>query len=166
MDEYLQMIELKTAALIACALEIGVRLGGGDGRLAGAFRELGRNLGLAFQVQDDILGIWGDEAKTGKPVGSDIRRRKKSLPIVYALGRARPAARAALAQAYGHNPVDERGLATVLEVLDSTGARAEAERLARSWCDRAIAQLDGLPLSPPARHSLEEMAYFLSKREF
>lgn len=164
--EYLQMIERKTAALIACALEVGALLGGADGPSVNAFRELGRHLGLAFQIRDDILGIWGQESTTGKPVGSDIRRRKKSLPIVYALEQARGPARAALVEVYRHDVVDERALATVIEILDDLGAMAHAHRQAQGCCDQAIAQLDGIALSPSARNSLEEMAHFLSKREY
>ncbi len=165
-DDYMRMIERKTAALIACALEMGARLGGASHSAAAAFGELGRNLGLAFQVQDDILGIWGHEAKTGKPVGSDIRRRKKTLPIVHALQQAREPARSALVAACSHDPVDDRALATVMEVLEAVGARAESERLAHTCCRRALAQLEGVTLSPWARHSLEEMAYFLTEREY
>lgn len=165
-DEYLQMIGLKTGALIACALEMGALLGGAGAPAVGAFRELGRNLGLAFQIRDDILGIWGEEAKTGKPVGSDIRRRKKSLPVVYALERAQGRARATLAEIYRGGAVDDGALATVLDVLDGVGAEAEAQALTAACCDRALAEMDRVALSPWARYSLEEMAYFLTKRDF
>ncbi|HOG45189.1 MAG TPA: polyprenyl synthetase family protein [Anaerolineae bacterium] len=164
-SEYLQMVELKTAVLIACSLELGALVGGAELPAVHAFGELGRNLGLAFQVRDDLLGIWGDEAKTGKPVGSDIRRRKKSLPIVYALERAEGAARAALAEIY-RSGVDDRALATVLGILDASGARAQAERMATACCDRARTEMARLALPVEARRNLEEMAVFLANREF
>ncbi len=164
--EYLQMIELKTAALIACALEVGALVGTGDVGPAHAFRELGRDLGLAFQIRDDILGIWGDPAKTGKPVGSDVRRRKKSFPIVYALERGEGPAQTALAAIYRDQTIDERALATALGILDGIAARAEAERMALACCDRALAGLHQAALSPWARHSLEEMIDFLTRRDF
>ena len=82
------MIDKKTAALIACSLELGALLGTDDEQVIAGFVNIGRNLGLAFQIRDDILGIWGDEQKTGKPSCSDIRRKKKSFPIIYALDKA------------------------------------------------------------------------------
>lgn len=164
--EYLQMIELKTGALIGCALEMGALLGGANGATVQTFGELGRHLGLAFQIRDDILGIWGEEAKTGKPVGSDIRRRKKSLPIVYALERAQGQARATLEEIYRGDGVDDAALAAVLSVLDDVGARDEAQALAVVCCERALAEMGRTDLSPWARQSIEEMAGFLTTRDF
>ena len=166
LDEYLQMIGLKTAALISCALEVGALLAGSDRSTREAFRELGHNLGLAFQIRDDVLGIWGDEAKTGKPAGSDIRRRKKSLPIIYALERAPDGAREVLAGFYRGGAVDDEAVATVLGILDGIGARAKAQALAVACCERALARMGGMALAPWARQSLEEMADFLAQRDF
>jgi len=165
-SEYLHMIALKTGALIGCALEVGALLGGTDAPTREAFRELGHNLGLTFQIRDDILGIWGEQAKTGKPVGADIRRRKKSLPIVYALERAQGPERATLASIYEGAAVNEEALATVLAILDDVGARAKAQALAVACCERALGQLGRMPLLPWARQSLEEMADFLAQRDF
>ena len=83
--ECVAMAECKTAALLACACELGALAGGGDARQCRLLAELGRRLGLAFQLADDLLGIWGDPAVTGKPRSSDLANRKKSLPVVAAL---------------------------------------------------------------------------------
>ncbi len=75
----------KTGALLACAVSIGAVLGGADDRTADKLEEYGYHLGLAFQAVDDLLGIWGDPEATGKQTWSDLRQRKKSLPVVAAL---------------------------------------------------------------------------------
>jgi 4-hydroxy-3-methylbut-2-enyl diphosphate reductase len=87
--QYLDMIEGKTAALIRCATYGGALVGSDDEADARAFGEFGRRLGLSFQVRDDILGIWGTDEETGKPTGGDIRRRKKTLPVILGFERAR-----------------------------------------------------------------------------
>ena len=79
------MSAAKTGALLGCAASIGAVLAGAPAATVGALRDYGRHLGLAFQAVDDLLGIWGDPARTGKPAGSDLRQRKKSMPIVSAL---------------------------------------------------------------------------------
>src|SRR4029077_6206302 len=84
-NEYLAMIEAKTSVLIAAAAKLGARLAGAAEARVNHFYEYGRNLGLAFQIQDDLLGIWGDPSITGKSAATDLEKRKKSLPVVYAL---------------------------------------------------------------------------------
>lgn len=81
----------KTGALLACAVSIGAVLGGADDRTADKLEEYGYHLGLAFQAVDDLLGIWGDPEATGKQTWSDLRQRKKSLPVVAALAAGGPA---------------------------------------------------------------------------
>ena len=83
--EYLRMIEGKTAALIAGSIALGALFGGAGKLETESLHRFGYNIGLAFQIQDDILGIWGDPEVTGKPAGNDILRRKKSLPLLYGL---------------------------------------------------------------------------------
>jgi len=91
LDECLAMAAGKTGALLGCASAIGAVLAGADGCTVSALATFGEQLGLAFQLIDDLLGIWGDAAVTGKPVGSDLRARKKSLPITFAIGSGTPA---------------------------------------------------------------------------
>ena len=165
-DDYLAMIERKTAALIARSLEIGALLGSDDAHVVRAFARFGRHLGLAFQIRDDLLGIWGDPAVTGKPAASDIRRRKKTFPIVFALERAGGPAREALARLYQAEAIDEAGVAAVRNLLEEVGARQQTARAAAEHASSALAELDRLVLSPWARRSLEEVARFLAERGF
>ena len=100
--------------------------------------EFGRHLGLAFQIQDDILGIWGDEALTGKSAESDILTRKKSLPVIYALQN--PEIGPALARRYTQS-MDIADIPEVLELLLRAGARQYAEQMAQQATDRALEAL-------------------------
>lgn len=84
-EEYMRMIQGKTAALIGASVAIGGLVGGAPQGVALSLRRFGQSIGLAFQIQDDILGLWGDPAITGKAAGADILRRKKSLPLLHAL---------------------------------------------------------------------------------
>lgn len=138
-EEYLAMIGGKTAALIGASLELGALVGGGDPQTRAALAEFGRHLGLAFQIQDDILGIWGDEAVTGKSAASDILTRKKSLPVVYALADA--GVGATLQEIYAR-PIDAAGAPAVLRLLAEAGAQHYAATAAQSAHQHALEALD------------------------
>ena len=107
-NEYLHMIACKTGALIRCGLETGAMLADGDEATVRAFAQFGEGLGRAFQIRDDYLGIWGDEATLGKATGNDIRRRKKSYPVVFALERAGGAALDAMQRIYSQDRAGRR----------------------------------------------------------
>ncbi len=164
--DYLCMIHRKTAALIACSLEEGALLSSDDERIVRTFHDFGQNLGLAFQIRDDILGIWGDGDKTGKPVGSDIQHKKKTLPIIYAWENAAPAVRDTLIDIYQQEEIDACARDTVLTVLDTMQARTYAQRMTERHCDQAMAALAELSLPPWACAQLEEMVAFLAQREY
>jgi len=165
--DYLDMIDKKTAALIASSLELGALLSTNDESVIEHFRNFGRNLGLAFQIRDDVLGIWGDEEKTGKPLGSDIQQRKKSFPVVYALEKVNGGARTELLNIYQDNKAIGSGeLDKVMKILDIVRARDQARSMAEEYSDKALAEVEKMALSPWARDSLEEMTHFLSRREF
>lgn len=165
-EDYLDMIDKKTAALIGCSLEIGALLGIDDESVIGNFRSFGNNLGLAFQIRDDILGIWGNDKKTGKPMGSDILRRKKSLPVVYALEKAKGKEKEELIGVYQGETIDNNNLDTVLAILNNVQARVQAQDMAEEYRDKALDEIDKMSLSPWARDGLKEMAHFLVEREF
>ena len=87
--EYMEMIRLKTSVLLGASLEIGALIGGADSQAAHSLYEAGVELGLAFQIQDDLLDVYGDEATFGKPIGGDIINAKKTLLLLYALEQIR-----------------------------------------------------------------------------
>ncbi|MFC2008304.1 polyprenyl synthetase family protein [Chloroflexota bacterium] len=164
--DYLDMIEKKTAALIQCSVQMGALLGTDDETVIARFRTFGNNLGLAFQIRDDVLGIWGNDRKTGKPVGMDIQRRKKSLPIVFALEKAPEEMRKELLNIYRKETVTAIDEGTVLEVLEAVNAHLYAQEMAWEFHDRAIAEIKELGLSPSAEHELQEVAHFVAQRDF
>jgi len=164
--DYLDMINRKTAALIACSLETGALLGTEDKRLIHGLRKIGWNLGLAFQIRDDILGIWGNHEETGKPLGSDIRHKKKSFPIVYALERAEGVLREELLTVYQNGICEDSGVAAVLRILDAVEAKANAQKMTEMYCYEARQTVDKLPLSPAAKGELRELIHFVAGRDF
>jgi len=151
-DDYLWMIRNKTATLLATSARIGALLAGADNQTVTAFREYGDSLGMTFQIEDDILGIWGNEALTGKPTASDIRQRKKSLPLVYAVRKLKEAGdKAALTQLdeiYSGSAVSEEDVEDVLTMLDSESARGYCEELAEQYQAKAMDHLEKAGQSP------------------
>lgn len=121
--DYLRMIEGKTAAILRFAAWGGARLGGADDAIAARFAAFGRGLGLAFQVHDDLLGVWGAPAATGKAAAEDIRRRKRGLPLLILREQATPDERAALAVMDAAQALTEDDVARVLDLLDRHDVR-------------------------------------------
>ena len=161
-DDYLQMIRGKTAALLAASVEIGAGLGGAQPPQLQALHRFGESRGLAFQIQDDILGIWGDEQKTGKSAASDILTRKKSLPVLWALnGPSGPALR----ELYNRPSLTMAAVPAVLELLDTAGAHAHAAALVEAYSTTALHALHAAQLSAPAGNPLRELALGLLNRQ-
>ncbi|MCJ7821834.1 MAG: polyprenyl synthetase family protein, partial [Armatimonadetes bacterium] len=127
-EDYLAMVERKTAALIAAAAAIGAQIAGAPQSACEGLRAFGRHLGIAYQIADDVLGIWGDPARMGKPVGSDLRRNKRSLPVVHALTAAAEAGDGDLAARLA------RGADTNEEAAEIAGRMAGLG--SRSFCER------------------------------
>ena len=168
-DEYLAMIARKTGALIEAAAQIGALLGEANEPLTDHLRWYGRALGLAFQIGDDLLGIWGASAETGKPVAADLRRRKKSLPIVYAFQHSAPEDKARLAALYqrpGSEPLDDADVSAALDVLERARAQDKARGLLADYCSRAMLELEQARLEPWARAEFAEFARFLAERRY
>lgn len=147
--DYLRMIEGKTASLVAASLSIGALLGGAPAPVDDALYRFGQHIGLAFQIRDDILGIWGDPALTGKAAGNDILRRKKSLPILYALENAQVGE--SLAQRM-RQPMTADDLPALLGLLAAAGAREFAEEQVHAHHGQGLAAL-GEALGPDAATS-------------
>jgi len=136
-DEYLAMIEAKTAALFSASCELGALAAGAGAARAAAYGLMGRAYGLAFQVRDDILGTWGTPADTGKPAGADIRRRKWSFPVAWAMSGPPSPDRDAVARAYATiGELDAPAASAVIAALERLGAH----RAADAACDAYVAQ--------------------------
>jgi geranylgeranyl diphosphate synthase type I len=161
---YLDMISRKTAALIETALHLGSLVAGAEAAIVEALRAYGRALGLAFQMQDDVLGVWGEEEHTGKPAAVDVLGRKLGLPIIHGLSSAAEQDRMVLARVYGgEDPVGEDEAREVLAILDRTGSRAYTEQQAADYHSRALEALGVVPAGAP-RQALEDVAHFLLGR--
>ncbi|WP_040685529.1 polyprenyl synthetase family protein [Nocardiopsis baichengensis] len=163
--EYTAMATSKTGALMECACALGALAGGADdsrARLLGAF---GRHLGVAFQITDDLLGIYGREEVTGKPVGSDIATRKKTLPVLAALASATPAGRE-LAALYswtgGLTPTEVERAA---ELVAQAGGAHAARRAVEEELELAHAALAEAAPSPVGHRELLALAHLLTHRE-
>jgi geranylgeranyl diphosphate synthase type I len=140
MDDYLAMIGGKTAALFAAACELGALAAGAGPHRAGAYGKLGRAYGIAFQIEDDLLGTWGDSETTGKPSGADLAKRKWAFPVVWALDGPPSAWRDRVAAAYAvGTELDAGTVAETIEALDRLGAREAALRAVRCALDEADA---------------------------
>lgn len=124
-DEYMHMIQCKTAALIGASVAIGARIANATSSQQTDMLQFGQAIGLAFQIQDDILGIWGDPAVTGKPAGNDILNRKKSLPLLHALNHPTVGDQM---QGVFALPVDPTELDGVMKLLDQADTRRFAEQ--------------------------------------
>lgn len=150
LPEYHRMIGAKTAALFGASSELGALCAPCDDQSVVRYRELGRAYGLAFQIRDDVLGIWGTVDATGKVTANDIARRKWTFPVVWALGQAASAARDRIAQAYEHTAaLDHATVTSVIAALDELGAREAA--------NAAIAE----HLAVVERHSVASVRDFL-----
>lgn len=165
MSEYLDMIEKKTAALISCAVECGALLADVDEEAVCVMREIGNDLGLAFQVRDDILGIWGDEKATGKP-GSDIYHRKKSLPIVNILVEGSFEQKTTLENIYRDDKMGDKEVDIILKILESIGAQDHAQEMVDRFSNRAMDLLYRVPLETGGRQDFREISAFLAQRNF
>ncbi len=121
-DEYLSMIRGKSAALVSASAEIGALIGCGDPTLSGHFAEYGRSLGVAFQIRDDILGIWGDPERTGKSAATDILSRKKTLPVLYGLSKSER-----LVEIYHRDPFGDEQVAEAVALLNDAHALEYAQ---------------------------------------
>ncbi len=128
---YSRMIAAKTAALFGASSQLGALCAPCDSDTVMRYRELGRAFGMAFQIRDDVLGIWGTLDATGKVSGNDIARRKWTFPVVWSLAQPQSSARDRIAAAYSRGEkLDSGTVAAVIDALDELGAREAANRAA------------------------------------
>lgn len=163
LDECLTMATAKTGALLGCACALGALYAGAEERAVGALDGFGREAGLAFQLIDDLIGIWGDPAQTGKPVGADLVAHKKSLPVVAALTSATPAA-AELAELYRGSMNTPGEVGRAADAVDRAGGRDWAQISAADRMARAVHHLSrAVPDLAPAGDLLT-LAEFVTRR--
>jgi geranylgeranyl diphosphate synthase type I len=171
-DAYMEMIGKKTAALVGASVQAGAILATDDPEVVEAYRRFGYDLGMAFQMADDVKGSFWSSADSGKPEAGDVRKRKKTLPLVWALQHATDADRARLTDIYasGARATDGRGPAPTadapltdaevveaLAILERSGAREHALGEARRYRDLALRHLDLLPCPIERRQELAEL---------
>ena len=164
-EDYLDMAAKKTAALFAVSTALGAYLGSEDSKLVDFFHLFGKELGIAYQICDDILGIWGMEESIGKSV-SDISQRKKTLPVVYGLQNSEGEARKRLEKLYSQKSIEGENIKEIMKILGHLGARDYAENLAEQYYYKALAQLEATRLDTSRQAPLKETACFLLKRDF
>ncbi|MEW6033456.1 MAG: polyprenyl synthetase family protein [Chloroflexota bacterium] len=157
LQDYLDMVSLKTGALLGAAAELGALVGTDDEMVVSGLRVFGTELGIAFQIHDDILGIWGDSKRTGKPLYDDIRGHKKTLPVVYALRECGGEVREALSGLYRQEAVSVEDAARVAQLLQRVSAREYAEKMVERHRGEAIGQLKVAPVAE-GRDELTEIA--------
>lgn len=160
-DEYLAMITGKTAVLLSLCTELGALIAGADDPTVHNYAQFGLNLGLAFQVIDDILGIWGDEAVIGKSASTDILTKKKTLPVLYGLNH-----NGALRQLYEQEATDEAFVQEAIQVLNTTGARDYATQRATFYSQNALQHLEEAQPTGPAFVALNQLSAMLLQRDF
>jgi geranylgeranyl diphosphate synthase, type I len=162
-EECLTMEAGKTAALLSCAASLGAVLADAKQSVVVALAEFGLHLGVAFQAVDDVLGIWGDPAVTGKPVGNDLRQHKKTLPVVIAMSRG-GATLAALSDVLGGD-LSDGDVAKATRLLEESGAREETMAVGESNLAAALDALRRLPLELNAAADLAAIARFVTARD-
>ena len=160
-EMYLTMARKKTASLLECAAHLGAILATRKKRIIEAYRRFAQNLGLAFQITDDLLGIWGEEERTGKGVGEDLKAGKKSLPVVYAFEEERRRGQRRLEEIYGEANVD-----ALLPILEELKVKERCQEKARHFQKRALEELERTGIDNQAQRHLRDLAIFLVERRF
>lgn len=162
-DEYLQMIELKTSVALAASLQLGGILGGaGEGNQKHLY-EFGKNLGIAFQVQDDYLDAFGDPEKFGKQVGGDILSNKKTFLSIHAMEVATAAQLKALIDLNNSNEISK--VEKVLDIYKATNADAWAKELKDKYYKAAMLHLEEIAVLSARKKPLMDLARYLINRE-
>jgi geranylgeranyl diphosphate synthase, type I len=165
-DECLDMAADKTAALMACACSIGAIYVGAPASTAMSLTAFGAYIGLAFQLTDDLLGIWGAPEVTGKPVRSDLRSRKKSLPVVAALASESDAGRELAALLAEPEPLGEDELCHAADLVAAAGGKKWVEAEADSALSSALGCLDEAELPDDVRAEFAAIAEFVTARQW
>jgi len=161
-EGYLSMIEGKTAALCDCSCHLGARCAGASAELQTALSAYGRDVGIAFQIMDDLLDIIGQEHRVGKTLGSDVAQVKLTLPLIHAIAQVPGRQRSELLTTLDLSPEEREP--RLMEWYRATGALTYARQVAERHVQNACKQLQRLPISP-ARQSLASIGSFILQRD-
>lgn len=163
-EDYLKMIELKTSVLLAYAMRIGGYIAGASPAQQEALYQYGLNIGIAFQIQDDILDVYGDPKTFGKAIGGDICCNKKTILLLTALDTSDAESKAELLQWLMATDQKEEKIAAVTALYNRIGVREACEVVLEEYTSKALAQLDLLPANS-ATETLRELAEQLAIRK-
>jgi len=163
LEEYINMIALKTSVLIAASLQIGAVLGGPSEGNCNHLYEFGKNLGIAFQIQDDYLDAFGNPEKFGKDVGGDIRQNKKTFLLLHALEVASAEQKAKMLQLMNENPVDK--VQQMLQIFKDCNVDAWANELKEKYVQTAYKHLEDIAVTSSRKQPLKELAEYLIQRD-
>lgn len=164
-QEYVEMISLKTAVLLGCSLQLGAMAAGASAKDAAAIYAFGKKLGIAFQIQDDILDSFGEGAKVGKKIGGDIAANKKTLLLITAMEKATGETRNRLKQLIESTPVDEQSkINEVLGIFNQLQVKAAADVLKEHYLVSAFADLETIDVEPLRKTVLKSTALELMER--
>lgn len=159
LDDYWPMVAGKTGALLSACTGLGGLVAGANNEVITALREFGMNLGIAFQALDDLLGVWGDAALTGKSTDSDLVSGKKSLPVLYGLSQ-----KGEFANRWQNGSILPTEVHQVAQLLEAEGARDYTQETAACFTDKALQALDRAEPSGPAGEELASLAGQLLQR--
>ena len=163
MDDYLHMISQKTSVLLAASLQLGAIIGGASDNNQQHIYSFGKNLGIAFQIQDDYLDAFGDPEKFGKQVGGDIKSNKKTFLMIHALATANSDELDLLNQLMRENPSDK--VEKVLDIFKACGIDKWANELKESYLQKALSDLDEIAVSKVRKEPLMQLANYLISRD-
>jgi geranylgeranyl diphosphate synthase, type I len=164
-ERAMRVIRFKSAKYtIERPLHLGAALAGAGPDLMAVYSSVGLPLGEAFQLRDDVLGVFGDPSETGKPAGDDLREGKQTVLVATAIERASPRQAAVIRRHLGNVDVAPDGVAVLRGIIEETGARSHVESLIASATDRALAALDSAMIAEPARDALRALAHAATSR--
>ena len=164
LDDYIAMISLKTSVLLAASLEMGAILGGASEHNCRHIYEFGKNLGIAFQIQDDYLDAFGDPEKFGKDIGGDIRQNKKTFLMLHTLATASAKQKEELQELIKTNP--ENKVEKVLAIYKACNVDEWANQLKEKYLQTAMQHLEDIAVLAVRKKSLIELAAFLIQRDY
>lgn len=165
-DECLDMEANKTGALLAYSSAVGAVMAGADSTTIDALDGYGAAIGIAFQAVDDLLGIWGDPAATGKAVGNDLRERKRSMPVTAAIESGMGESEAIGEMYASADPLSDAQVDQLSDLIDRAGGRERTEAVAREHLTQALACLDSAELVEGPAQDLRDLAHFIVGRTY